>query len=201
MLTKTEQVWRHLLVEEGGGRSRYPSLATLASALSLGVSTVHKALQRPADIGAIKINPGGGLRLLDPTRLLLLWAGHRNPTKDLLAEVHVAMPAADAEQLLRPGRFVLGGFGAVVALQGGNSISDYDSVICYGDPRDLTGALRDTAGASTSITVLEPDPLLRRYGAVTPLAQAFADLFNTPGWAAARFVSSLTADLISADAA
>jgi hypothetical protein len=45
--------------------------------------------------------------------------------------------------------------------------------------------------------VLEPDPLLARYGRVTPLTQAWVDLFNLPGWQAARFVHHLLPRVVS----
>ena len=37
-----------------------------------------------------------------------------------------------------------------------------------------------------------------RYGRVTPLAQAYADLFSMPGWQAARFVEHLDPKLVAA---
>lgn len=202
MISKTEQVWRQLLkasLEHGTNRHR--SASAVARELGLGVSTVHRALVRPVEMGAVRVRSGHDMRVIDPYRLLLLWAGHRNLRADLLAEHTTALPASEAERLLSADRFVLGGFGAVVAHQGGNFISGYDHVLCYGDPRDLPKAVRKSAPGGTTIMVLDPDPLLRRYGSVTPLGQAFADLFNVSGWPAARFVSALTAELLDTGAA
>ncbi|MBI4729990.1 MAG: hypothetical protein HY775_10920 [Acidobacteria bacterium] len=89
----------------------------------------------------------------------------------------------------------------VVAYQRGNFISGYDRVLCYGSPEDLPAPLQEAVPGDTTIMVLDPDPLLRRYGAVTPLAQAFVDLCNVPGWAAARFVSALTVGMLDAGVA
>ncbi len=202
MLSKTEQVWRHLLVANSErGERRQPSLTALANDLGFGVSTVHKALQRPAEMGVIQIKGGGGLRLLDPTRLLLLWAGHRNLERDVLKEFRVSLPATDVERRLPAKRFVLGGFGAVVAQKGANYISDYDRVLCYGDPNDIPPAIAEEAHGSTFVVVLEPDPLLEKFGKVTPISQACVDLFNSPGWPAARFVSTLISEMVDTDAA
>ena len=201
MLTKTEQVWRHLLVAAEGGVRRHASLAALGDELDLGVSTVHKALQRPSKIGALQVRGGGGLRLIDPGRLLLLWAGTRNPKRDIREERRVGPLATEVEGGLPVGRFILGGFGSVVSHEEGNFISGYDRVLCYGDPNDLPSILAEDSKGATTVTVLEPDPLLDRYGRVTPIAQAYADLFNTPGWPAARFVRSLSAHLLGSDAA
>ncbi|MGQ0671209.1 MAG: hypothetical protein ACT4PO_16370 [Actinomycetota bacterium] len=202
MLTKTEQVWRHLLVASFElGNRRHASLTALANELGFGVSTVHKALQRPADMGAVQIRGGGGVRVIGPDRFLLLWAGHRNLRRDLLAEYAVSLPAPEVERLVPADRFVLGGFGAVVSQQGGNFISGYDRVLCYGDPFDLPSSVREAQPGDTLVMVLEPDPLLRRYGRVTPLPQAYADLFNVPGWPAARFVSALNAQILEVSVA
>lgn len=202
-MTKREQVWRHLLAARfEGGTRRHASLTSLAGDLGFGVSTVHKALQRPAEMGAVRIRGAGGVRVIDPDRLLLLWAGTRNLRGDLLAERSVALPAPGVERLLPVDRFTLGGFGAVVAHQGGNFISGYDRVLCYGDPRDLPSSLGEEAPTGgTVVMVLEPDPLLDRYGRVTPLPQAYVDLFNIPGWPAARFVSALNARILDLGAA
>lgn len=94
---------------------------------------------------------------------------------------------------------VLGGFGAVVARVGGNTIADYESILVYGDPR-LSPSRRagdPEPGRTTEVIVLEPDPLLARYGKVTPLTQAWVDLFNVPGWQSARFVYQLLPRLVT----
>lgn len=197
MLTKTEIVWRHLLVASlERSVSRHSSVTALAGELGLGISTVHKALQRPATMGAVRIQGSGGVRVLDPGRLLLLWAGNRNLQRDLVFEAAIDLPAPVIERMLPSDRFILGGFGAVVAHERGNRISDYDRVICYGAPDDLPDGVRKASAGAITVTVLEPDPVLATYGRVTPLAQAYADLFNTPGWPAERFVSFLSSRIL-----
>lgn len=78
----------------------------------------------------------------------------------------------------------------VAHLGGSNTIADYSSVLYYGDPGlpDLAPA---PAGQGTEVLIAEPDRLLPRYGRVTPLSQAYADLFSLPGWQAARFIDEL----------
>jgi hypothetical protein len=53
-------------------------------------------------------------------------------------------------------------------------------------------------GEGTEVWVAEPDARLHRYGRVTPLAQAYADLFSMPGWQAARFIEHLDPKLVAA---
>ena len=201
VLTKTEIVWRHLLVASlERSVARHGSVTALARELGLAISTVHKALQRPAGIDVVQIRPSGGIRVLDPRRLLMLWAGRRNIAGDRLFEGRSQLPAVDVERLLPSDRFILGGFGSVVAHEGGNRISDYDRVVCSGSPDDLPPGITEGTQGGTMVTVLEPDPLLPRYGRVTPLAQAYGVPFNTPGWPAERFVSFLNRRILSPDA-
>ena len=199
-MNHTEAVWRELLAQgELTGRRRYANLASVAAELGLPVSTVHRALQRPMAIGAVTRRPGGGFSLVDPLRLLLLWAGHRDMASDLALRREIGAPATEVERQLPEG-FLLSGFGAVVARRGGNRVSDYDRVVCYGAPADLPDAWPVAeGGGGTVLEVHTPDSWLGRYGPVVPLCQAFVDLFNTPGWPAARFTESLIGELTRAD--
>jgi hypothetical protein len=200
VLSKTEQVWRHLTV--GGieqGLRRWPSVTALAAELGMGVSTVHRALAHPAEIGSVDVLPGGGVRVLDPGRLLMVWAGQRRLRRDIVDRQQVPGSAPAVEQAFANPAAVLGGFGAVVAQLGGNTIADYETVLVYGEPH-ITRRRRivdPDPGRVTEVVVLEPDPLLAGYGRVTPLTQAWVDLFNLPGWQAARFVHHLVPRLVT----
>lgn len=200
MLSKTQQVWRHItsaVIESG--RRRWPSVTALADELGMGVSTVHRALLIPVEIGAVAIRPADGLRVLDPGRILLLWAGRRNLRRDVVKRFVVEGSAPAVERRIGNPAAILGGFGAVVARTGGNTIADYQTVLVYGDP-DLIPPQPDQdqdPERTTEVLVLEPDPLLPRYGRVTPLVQAWVDLFNLPDWQADRFVYHLLPQLLA----
>jgi hypothetical protein len=183
-------VWRHLLVGAREGRRRWPSVTALAQELGVAVSTTHRSLAHPVEIGAVDIGPIDGMVVLDPARLLILLAAHRHVQRDLVRRWWVAAPVAEVEAAARTGKVVLGGFGAVVAHLGVNHIADYTRVLFYGDPK-LLRLRAAPEGEGTEIWVAEPDPWLSRYGRVTPLAQAYADLFSMPGWQAARFIEQL----------
>lgn len=202
MLTRTEIVWRHLLHEAEAGRRRHPSLAAFAEPLGLPVSTVHKALSLPGGIGAVAVRRAGGLRVLDPFRLAVLWAGRRRLDRDVIDTWATVVPAADAERRLALPGVVLGGHGAVVARLVRNTIADYSTVIVYADhPEPLRAVVPEAPDGTTTVVVARPDPLLHRYGSVTPLHQAWVDLFTRSDWAAARFVEALTSRWVHTDAA
>ena len=198
MMPVIEVVWRHLLVGAREGRRRWQSVTALAGELDIPVSTAHRSLAHPAEIGAVGIGALDGLQVLDPSRLLVLLAAHRRVSRDIVGRFRVDVPAVEVERLATGSEVVLGGFGAVVAhLQGVNPIADYSTVLFYGDPclPDLPSAAR---GEGTEILVAEPDRFLSRYGRVTPFCQAYADLFSMPGWQAARFVGELGIQKVAA---
>ncbi len=200
MLSKTQQVWRHLswcAIEHG--QRRWSSITALAAELDMGVSTVHKALAHPVEIGAVDVRPAGGVRLVDPGQLLILWAGHRRLSRDVMERYEVSGSAPVVERSIRRHTAILGGFGAVVAHLKGNVIADYEKVLVYGDPAlDPSLQLNDPDPSRiTEVIVARPDPLLVRYGRVTPLVQAWVDLFCLPGWQAARFFHHLLPSLIT----
>lgn len=198
MMSITEQVWRHLLVSAFEGRRRWPSVSECAADLALPASTVHQSLGHPVEIGAVHVRGAGGLRVLDPGRLLLLWAGRRRLQRDVIDRFEVPSSAYAVEAAFTNPDAVLGGFGAVVAALGSNTIADYDTVLSYGDPR-LGKLTADPDGRTCEVLVLEPDPRLARYGRSTPLAQAWVDLFALSGWQSARFVYELLPRLVTED--
>jgi hypothetical protein len=191
-----EVVWRHLLVGTLGGQRRWPSVVAMATVLDMPVSTTHRSLAHPVEIEAVAISHSAGLQVLDPWQSLMLFAAHRHVQRDIVRRFRVDVPASEVEALAASQTTVLGGFGAVVAHTGVNRIADYDTVLFYGEP-ELPALPPAAAGEGTEVLVAVPDPRLARYGRVTPLAQAYADLFSLPGWPATRFVSELDAGLVS----
>ena len=194
MLSKTEQVWRHLLVSAARGERHWANLGTLAGEIGLPLSTVHRALARPAEIGAVEISPHGGVTTYDPGVLQICWAGRRRLVKDVIRRYKVAGTAYETEAALGedPEPLILGGHGAVIAAHGPNTIANYSTVLVYGQPSVLTP---DPAG-ETEVIVLQPDPLLANYGRTTPFCQAWVDLFCVPNWQAARFTHYLIPEVI-----
>jgi hypothetical protein len=192
MVTKTEVIWRHLLAGTSTGRRRYASATALADELGIPVSTTHQALERPVAIGAVSIDAVSGLRVLDPMRLLTLYCAHRRLERDVVIRVRVDASVEETERLVskEPG-VILGGFAALIAhTTGVNRIADYNTVLVYADAT-VVAALPLDADSLCELVVARPDPWLKNYGSLTPAAQAYADLFNFPGWQAARFIHEI----------
>jgi hypothetical protein len=195
MLSITHVVWRHLLAEPREGRRRWPSLGALAGELELGISTAHKALARPVEIGAVRVSRLGGVEVLDPYRLLMLLAAGRRVQRDVVARRTLAvLPVAWLERAAREAGLMVGGMGGLIAHLGSNPITSYRTVVVYGNDErfgyELAPAERD--GRSVELLILQPDRWLARYGADSvPFAHAYADVFALPGWDAARFIEEL----------
>jgi hypothetical protein len=193
MLSRTELVWRHLLVAAFDQGIRRSSLTQLSAELELPVSTIHKALERPRAIGAVR-GSASGLRVLDPKRLLLLWAALRDLNGDVVYATKVPMAVNEIEARL-PISAIPTAYTAFVQHEGRNLIADYEKVVVYADGNEVRRRFPPRRGEA-NLLVLEPDPLMSRYGKVAPRCQVYADLFNLPDWQAQRFLEALDRELL-----
>ncbi len=191
MISRVEAVWRHLLVSSLDRGERRSSITSLSRELGFPVSTIHQALERPRSIGALKAG-FDGIRVVDPKRLQLLWAARRDLVPDIVYETRVARPVQDIEARL-PISAIPTAYTAYVRLEGRNAVADYEEVVVYGSARELRRRFPPTKGRA-NLKVLDPDPLLPRYGTVAPRCQIYADLFNLPSWQAQRFLQALDAN-------
>jgi len=194
MITRTEMVWRHLLVAAFDQGIRRSSLTKLSAELDLPVSTIHKALERPRAIGAVR-GSASDLRVLDPKRLQLMWAAVRNLSADIVYTTRVPMAVSEIEARL-PVYAIPTAYTAFVQHQGRNLVADYEQVVVYADASEVRRRFPPRSGHA-NLLVLEPDPLLSRYGKVAPRCQVYADLFNLPTWQAQRFLEALDRELLS----
>lgn len=194
MISRTEVVWRHLLVAALDLDIRRSSLTQLSTELDLPVSTIHKALERPRAIGAVR-GSASGLRVLDPKRLQLMWAAQRDLKRDIVYATRVPMTVSEIEARL-PLSAIPTAYTAFVRHEGGrNLVADYEQVVVYADANEVRRRFPRRRG-QPNLLILEPDPLLSRYGRVAPRCQVYADLFNLPTWQAQRFLEALDRELL-----
>jgi hypothetical protein len=193
MLSRTEMVWRHLLVGAFDQGIRRNSLTQLSGDLNLPVSTIHKALERPRAIGAVR-GSASGLRVLDPKRLLLLWAALRDLNGDIVYATKVPMAVNEIEGRL-PTSAIPTAYTAFVQHEGRNLVADYEQVLVYAGVSEVKRRF-PSRGGEANLLVLEPDPLLSLYGKVAPRCQVYVDLFNLPTWQAQRFLEAMDRKLL-----
>jgi len=186
-------VWRHLLVSALDLGIRRSSLTKLSAELDMPVSTIHKALERPRAIGAVR-GSASGLRVLDPKRLQLMWAAQRDLARDIVYATRVPTTVSEIEARL-PVSAIPTAYTAFVLHEGHNLIADYEQVVVYADANDVRRRFPRRRGQA-NLLILEPDPLLSRYGRVVPRCQVYVDLFNLPTWQAQRFLEALDRDLL-----
>ncbi len=193
MISRTEIVWRHLLVAALDRGDRRSSLTQLRAELDMPVSTIHKALERPRAIGAVR-GSASGLRVLDPKRLQLMWAGLRDLRRDIVYATRVPMEVSEIEARL-PGSAIPTAYTAFVRHEGRNLVADYEQVVVYADWNEVRRRF-PLRRSQANLLVLEPDPLLSRYGRIAPRCQVYADLFNLPTWQAQRFLEALDREVL-----
>jgi hypothetical protein len=197
MLTKTEILWRHLLVEAIEHDNRRNSITELSERFGFAPSTVHRALVVPREMGALD-TVRSGLVLRDPMRLLLHWAGTRRLAHDHPFKVHAGLPVGEILDRL-PATAVPTG-AAAYARRFRNDVSDYSVVYCYhSDPLAVIVSMPDELG-EPDLVILEPDPFLTEYGEIASIPQTYVDLFVTSGWQAQRFLHAMSERLEVASA-
>lgn len=185
MLSKTEIVWRHLLVEAIEHEHRRSSITELSERFGFGVSTVHRALVVPREIGAVD-TVRSGIVTRDPMRLLLHWAGTRRLHRDHPFKIHTGLPVEEVQTRLPNDAIVTGA--AAYGRRYRNDVADFSTVYCYHpDPDAVLAGVPDELG-TPDLVVLEPDPYLPDYGEIASVPQTYVDLFVTSGWQAQRFL-------------
>ncbi len=198
MLSRTEIVWRHLLVEAIENENRRSSVTELSERFGFALSTVHRALIVPREIGAVD-TVRSGLVTRDPMRLLLHWAGTRRLAHDNPWKIHTGLSVREIQDCLPDNAVVTGA--AAYARRYRNDVADYSTVYCYhGAPKAILARVPDKLG-EPDLVVLEPDPFLADYGTIASLPQLYVDLFVTAGWQSQRFLHRMNERLEVASAA
>jgi DNA-binding transcriptional ArsR family regulator len=197
MLSKTEILWRHLLVEALEHDNRRTSVTELSERFALAPSTVHRALVVPREMGALD-TVRSGLVLRDPMRLLLHWAGTRRLAHDRPFRIHTGLPVSEIQDRLPASAVPTGA--AAYARRFRNDVADYSVVYCYHDDPSAVVALFPDEFGEPDLVILEPDPFLSDYGDIASVPQTYVDLFVTAGWQAQRFLHAMSERLEVASA-
>jgi hypothetical protein len=132
--------------------------------------------------------------VLDPKRLLLLWAALRDLNGDIVYTTKVPMAVNEIEARL-PASAIPTAYTAFVQQEGRNLVADYEQVLVYANVNEVRRRFPFRRGEA-NLLVLEPDPLLSLYGKVAPSCQVYADLFNLPTWQAQRFLEAMDRKLL-----
>jgi len=192
---KKEIIWREILfqsIEKGKYNFQQKELS---SKFGFSLSTIFNALKKPREIKAIKVS-GRGFSLINPEKLLYLWAVERRLEKDIIYHTFVPeMPTKIERQM--PDKIIWGLFSAY-QYKFQDSPSDYDKVYVYAYSRQLLEIRKrfPQRRGPENLFVLQPDQFLKDYGCTGTLAQMFVDIWNTDYWYAQEFLQKLKIETI-----
>lgn len=188
MLKKKEIIWRKILSSALEKKQLKFTQKDLAERFGISLSTVFNALKLPRQSGAIEVS-GRNFQVRDTEKFLYLWATHRTIDKDIIYSTHSSLSVKEIQGSVPPSSI----YGAYSAYEKRfhETPADYDKVYIYIEEIEKVEQRFPLQKGYKNIFVLEADPWLKRYGAVTPVCQTFVDLWNLEDWYAKDFLESL----------
>jgi hypothetical protein len=181
-----ELVWRELADKALIGDRTWANVGDLSFKAGVPTSTAYLALDRLENIGAIDRYSRGGLAVVSIEKVLTLLCAWRSLDRDTLA-----MTTRDAiTPLLDSGKgaYALGGPDAANALLQGRSVADFSQHLVYLPTQTDLSLL--PPGDEVRIVSMDKRAI-KTWRGYSSLAQTYADLFATPGWAASEFRKAL----------
>lgn len=182
-MRSNELILRTLADAALAGQRRWTNASDLAFEAGVPESSAYLTLTRLTAIGAVTRYGSGGFALISLDKALTLLCAARNLEKDTLATTTLdgIQPYLDT----RIGPYALGGPDAANAHLGGWHVSDFSEHLVYLPPRRIVGGELPTGD---EVRVLAMDQrAARKWTGYSSVAQTYADLFATPGWAASEF--------------
>lgn len=192
----TELVWRSIADHAIRGRRSWSSVADLAHDAAVPPSNAAFALRRLIEVGAVEQRRRGGLSIVNPEKVLTLFAAGRSLERDTVATTTVE--GVDSWLATSGSSYAIGGAdAAVMYLDGWNNVADRPRRLVYlpvsPDVQDLP--------PGDEVVVLPLDRSAERawFDNYSSLAQTYADLFALPGWQAEEFRRALWRRQFSAE--
>lgn len=186
-----ELVWRTLADHALQGERTWSSVGDLAYDAGVPSTTAYLALERLESNGSIDRYSRGGLAVVSIDKVLTMLCAWRNLKRDTLATTtrDAIGPLLDTAH----GPYALGGPDAANALLKGRAVADFREHIVYMPASADLSKLPE----GDEVRVLSMDKrAMKTWNGHSSLAQTYADLFATPGWAASEFRMALRDSLI-----
>lgn len=188
---KKEIIWREILYQTIEKKKDIFTQKELAKQFGFSLSTVFNSLKAPRQIKAIKVS-GRNFQVVNPQKLLYLWATLRRLDKDILYQTHIDNSATAEIESMVPPRAVFAAYSAY--RQHFTDVpADYDKVYFY-YPADDLKTIKNRfpyKKGYPNLIVLKADFFLKNYGHLTTWAQTFVDLWNLEDWYAENFTKAL----------
>ncbi|MFH0870659.1 MAG: winged helix-turn-helix transcriptional regulator [archaeon] len=192
-MKKTEQVFREILYQALEHKKRIMTQAELSKELGFSLSTISLAVKKLERMNAISIGRMS-FKVIDPKKILYLWASERNLEKDIIYKARADMPVREIEKSM-PG-ITYAAYSAY-KLKFKEAAADYSEVYVYCGENDLPDIKKrfPESNGPPNIFVLKKDENMSRYSATGTLAQVFVDLWNLRQWYASDFLKALEAKM------
>ncbi len=189
-MTKKEIIWRDILYQAIEKKEVTFRQKDLAEKFGFSLSTVFNALKIPRGLGAIEVT-GRDFRIRDAEKFLYVWATHRKISKEEVYRIHSPKSVREIESEM-PAGIVFGAYSAYTKKYK-DAPADYDKVYVYAGEKELIEIKKRFPGGRgyENLFVLKKDPLLDKFGSVTPDVQTFVDLWNLSDWYAKEFLNGL----------
>jgi len=181
-----ELVWRTLADHALQGERTWSNVGDLAYDAGVPSTTAYLALERLESNGSIDRYSRGGLAVVSIDKVLTMLCAWRNLKRDTLATTtrDAIGPLLDTAH----GPYALGGPDAANALLKGRAVADFREHIVYMPASADLSKLPE----GDEVRVLSMDKrAMKTWNGYSSLAQTYADLFATPGWAASEFRMAL----------
>lgn len=197
-MKKIETIYHYLLWQALDQNQFRHTQQQLAADFNYSTGTIHYALERPTQIGAIR-KAGKFFVLQDFNKLLYYWANLRNTTTDTLQRFQLNLSVTEIEASLPP-QAILGGYSAATTYLK-EPPADYDRVSIYIQP-NLVSAITNRYPQANIITATKDYPQANlevlRLPSQLPVLEitttpilAFVDIWNKAEWYAHDFTKEL----------
>jgi len=192
-MKKTEQVFREILYQALEHKKRVLTQAGLSKELGFSLSTINLAVKKLERMNSISIS-GMNFKVIDPKKILYLWASERNLEKDIIYQTRADMPVREIEKSMP--EITYAAYSAY-KLKFEEAAADYSEVYVYCDENDLQDIKErfPERNGPPNLFILKKDDNMSRYSATGTLAQLFVDLWNLRQWYAADFLKALEAKM------
>jgi len=189
-MSKKEILWREIIHQASENKKFEFTQLELAEKFGISTSTVFNALKIPRESGAIEVT-GRNFTVRDAEKFLYLWATQRNIGRETAYETYFPAGPKEIEGMM-PAGAIYAAYSAY-SKKYGEAPADYDKVYVYVDEKTLAELKNrfPKQKGRPNLFALKADSYLQTYGAVTPDAQTFADLWNLRDWFAKDFLETL----------
>jgi len=189
LMKKAEQVYREMLYQSMEKNNQVLKQSELSKKLGLSLSTVNLAVKKLERMSAVRIGKMN-LKVIDPKKILYLWASMRNLEKDIIYQTRAEMPVREIEKNLPDATYAAY---TAYKLRFKDTPADYSEVYVYADEQELEEIRKrfPQSQKSPNLYILKKDQNMKLYHKTGTIAQIFADLWNIKEWYAREFLKAL----------